>query len=114
MTFDIIGLCQRKPDPEILFAALLAAGPELLAEVPDGQPLRLRRPDGRQLLTVAEPVFVAVPGEAHRLLGLAENLPPLWWVESRAPDGDPGAEAAGRAFTSALVAATGGLSWSSR
>jgi hypothetical protein len=118
MTFDIIGLCARQPDPEATLAAMLAAGPDLHVDALEQQQLvQLYHADGRLLLTNEGARLVQVPGEVRRLLGIGEEveLPhPVWWVESRAPGADPEAEAVARNFTKALVARTGGLSWSNR
>ncbi|GAA4523833.1 hypothetical protein [Amycolatopsis samaneae] len=118
MTFDVVGLCRREPDADTLVGAILAASePSLVDSLEDRRLFRLRHPDGRSLLTIEGARLVQVPGEVRRLLGLdrtADVPHPVWWVESRAPDGDAEAEAAARAFTDAVVTATGGLSWSSR
>ncbi|AGM08737.1 hypothetical protein [Amycolatopsis keratiniphila] len=118
MTFDIIGLCERQPDAATTIEALLAAGPDLLvADQAENGVTRLLRSDGRPLVIIEDIRQVQVPGEAHRLLGIdaeTEVPNPVWWVESRARDDDPEAEAVARAFTRALVERTGGLSWSNR
>jgi hypothetical protein len=118
VTFDIVGLCRREPDPSAVFAAMLAAGPDLgVDSVGEQHLMRLHDPGGRVLLTTEGARLVRIPGEARRVLGLGPEVDvphPVWWVESRAPDGDPEAEAVARAFTGALVAWTGGVSWSNR
>ncbi|OXM45633.1 hypothetical protein [Amycolatopsis alba] len=118
MTFDIIGLCREEPGPATVVPALAAAGGELRADIRDEPPLiRLLHPDGRLLTTVEDVHLVRVEGEARRLLGIGEDVEvphPVWWVEVWAPGDDPEAETAARAFTTALVAGTGGLSWSNR
>ncbi|WP_410649845.1 hypothetical protein [Amycolatopsis sp. cmx-4-54] len=114
MTFDVVGLCRREPDAETLISAIRAASPLSEVEVDEDRMLfLLRNPGGRVVLTIENGRSVRVPGEARRLLGI-DVPPPVWWVESRAPDGDADAETAARDFTAALVAATGGPSWSSR
>lgn len=116
MTFDSVALCRDQPDAAVTLAALLEAGPQLSVNTIDRvQLMQLYHPDGRLLLTTEGPRLVQVPGEAQRLLGITDDVPhPVWWVESRAPGSDPEAEAVVRRFTDALVAATGGVSWSSR
>jgi hypothetical protein len=116
MTFDIVALCRQQPDPALTLAAMLEAGPDLRVDtVEEARLVQLYHPDGRLLLTMEGPRLVQVPGEAQRLLGITEGVPhPVWWVESRAPGADRDGEAVARRFTHALVAATGGISWSSR
>jgi hypothetical protein len=116
VTFDIVALCRDQPDAAVTFAALLEAGTQLRVNTIDHVHLvQLYHPDGRLLLTTEGPRLVQVPGEAQRLLGITKDVPhPVWWVESRAPGNDPDAEAVARRFTDALVAATKGVSWSSR
>lgn len=118
MTFDIVGLCAGQPDPETHLRAMLAAGPDLHVDtLEDQQLVLLYHRDGRLLLTIEGARLVQVPGEVRRLLGIGEEIDvphPVWWVESRAPGGDPEAQEVARRFTQTLVAATGGLSWSSR
>jgi hypothetical protein len=118
VTFDIIGLCASQPDPGATLQAMLAAGSDLHVDTLEEQQLvQLYHPDGRLLLTTEGARLVQVPGEVRRLLGIGDEVEvphPVWWVESRAPGGDPEAEAVARTFTQALVARTGGLSWSNR
>ncbi len=116
MTFDIVALCRDQPDTDVTLAALLEAGPQLRVNTIDHvQLVQLYHPDGRLLLTTEGPRLVQVPGEAQRLLGITKDVPhPVWWVESRAPASDPEAEAVARRFTDALLAATGGVSWSNQ
>jgi len=118
MTFDTVALCRDNPGPGPMIAAMLAAGEELLVDtVEEGRLVQLRHPvDGRLLLTTEGARLVQVAGEARRLLGIdrADVPHPVWWVESRAPDDDPAAEAAARQFTSALVSVVGGVAWANR
>ncbi|MER7861626.1 hypothetical protein ACIA2T_32585 [Amycolatopsis japonica] len=114
MTFDVVGLCRREPDADALISAIRAASPLSEVEVDEDRMLfLLRHPGGRVVLTIENARSVRVPGEVRRLLGI-DVPPPVWWVESRAPEDDAEAEAIARGFTAALVAATGGSSWSSR
>lgn len=116
MTFDIVALCREQPGPEASLAAMHSAGPELRVDVIESaQLVQLYHDDGRLMLTVEGARLVQVPGEVRRVLGIEIEVPhPVWWVESRAPGHDPEAEAVARRFTQALVATTGGLSWSNR
>jgi hypothetical protein len=117
MTFDAVALCRDRPGPAEMIAAMLAAGPDLRVDAADAtQSVQLYHRDGRLQLTIDGARLVQVPGEARRLLGIdTEAVPhPVWWVEGRAPGGDPDAAAVARRFTSALVAAVGGVSWCSR
>jgi hypothetical protein len=117
MTFDTVALCRAEPDAAAMLGALLAAGSELKMDTVEAAGLvQLFDPgDGRLLLSVEVARLVRVPGEAQRLLGLADDVPePVWWVESRAPGADPQAAGVARRFTAALVEITGGLTWESR
>ncbi|MGH4014313.1 MAG: hypothetical protein ACRDSL_10375 [Pseudonocardiaceae bacterium] len=116
MTFDIVALCRDQPDAALIVAAMRQAGGGLKVDtVEHAQLVQLYHPDGRLLLTIEGARLVQVAGEAQRLFGIAEGVPhPVWWVESRAPGADREAEAVARRFTHALVAATGGVSWSNR
>lgn len=115
MTFDLVALCRAEPDAPAILGALVAAGPDLKMDTVDSAGLiQLFDPgDGRLLLTVETTRLVQVPGEAQRLLGAACDGP-VWWVESRAPSGDPQAAEVGRRFTAELVAITGGQTWEGR
>jgi hypothetical protein len=117
MTFDTVALCRAEPDPPALLGALVAVGSDLKIDtVEDAGLIQLFDPgDGRLLLTVETSRLVQVAGEAERLLGVP--LPfdgPVWWVESRAPSGDPRAAELARRFSSELVAITGGQAWAGR
>ncbi|QXV62305.1 hypothetical protein CVV72_38485 [Amycolatopsis sp. TNS106] len=118
MTFDIIGLCADRPDPVTAVESVLPLSGGLTVSTVEGGPVvQLCHPGGRLLLSIEDARLVRVPGEVRRLLGIdvGIELPhPVWWVESRAPEADPEAEAVARAFTEALVGGTGGLAWSSR
>lgn len=115
MTFDAIALCPDQPDPAAVIGAMLAAGSRLRVDtVEDAELVRLYHDDGRLLLTIEGARLVRVAGEVRRLLGIDNAPHPVWWVETRSPGGDPEAESVARRFMQALVAATGGVSWSSR
>ncbi|QUG99930.1 hypothetical protein HUO13_03125 [Saccharopolyspora erythraea] len=116
MTFDIVALCREQPGPGAMLAAMRAAGPELRVNtIDEAQLIQLYHEDGRLMMTTEGARLVQVRGEVRRLLGFDEDVPhPVWWVETRAPGGDPEAEAAARRFTQALVTTSGGVSWSTR
>lgn len=115
MTFDTVALCRTEPGPPAILGALVAAGPDLKMDTVESAGLiQLFDPDdGRLLLTIETTRLVQVPGEAERLLGTPVDAP-VWWVESRAPSGDPRAAEVARRFTAELVAITGGRPWESR
>lgn len=115
MTFDIVALCRDQPGPGELIAAMRAAGAQLRVNtIEESKLIQLYREDGRLLLSTEGARLVQVPGEAQRLLGVSDAPHPAWWVETHAPGRDPEAEAAARSFTGALIAASGGVSWSTR
>lgn len=114
MTFDIIALCRKQPDPPTTLAAMHEAGPQLRVNIVDEARLvQLLHPDGRLLVTMEGSRLIQVPGEVERILGVAAETP-VWWVECRAPGHDPEAEAVARRFARALLAVTGGSLWSNR
>ncbi len=115
MTFDTVALCRDEPGPPAILGALVAAGSDLKMDTDESAGLiQLFDPgDGRLLLTVETTRLVQVPGEAERLLGMPVDVP-VWWVESRAPSGDPRAAETARRFTEELVAITGGQTWAGR
>jgi hypothetical protein len=55
-------------------------------------------------------MFVQVPGEVERLLGVQVPLP-TWWVNVRAAAGPPDAERVARRFSDDLVRWRGGMVW---
>ncbi|GAB4104687.1 hypothetical protein AB0C50_27560 [Micromonospora taraxaci] len=119
MTYDTVALCRSEPDAATMIGALVAVGSDLKMDTVDSAGLvQLFDPtDGRLLLTVETARLVQVPGEAERLLGVTLDdsfAGKVWWVESRAPDGDPQAAELTRNFTTALVSITGGLTWANR
>jgi len=116
VTCDLVALCREQPDTAVVLTALREAGPTLKVHmIEEAKLIQLYHPDGRLLLTTEGARLVQVPGEARRLLGITGEVPdPLWWVESRSPGADRDAEQVARRFTHALVAQTGGISWSSR
>jgi hypothetical protein len=116
VTFDVVALCRENPGPEVMLGAMHAAGPQLRVNtVDESQLIQLYHEDGRLMLTTEGARLVQVEGEVRRLLGIDEGVPsPVWWVETRAPSGDPEAAETARRFTRALVAQAGGVSWSTR
>jgi hypothetical protein len=112
MTFDIVALCRARPDPAVMIAALEAAGPQLRVQA-GAEVVQLCDDRGIPLVSIEGPRLVQVPGEARRLLGVDVESP-VWWVETHARGGDADAEALARRFTAAVVAGSGGVSWSGR
>jgi hypothetical protein len=114
MTYDLVALCERPPDAGTTIAAMHACGPDLRVDtVERGALVQLCRDDGAPLVTIEGARLVQVPGEAQRLLGIADDLPcPLWWVEVRAT-ALPEAPRIARRFAAALLSVTGGVSWGS-
>ncbi|MGA4730479.1 hypothetical protein ACPB67_23910 [Micromonospora taraxaci] len=119
MTYDTVALCRSEPDAATMIGALVAVGSDLKMDTVDSAGLvqLFDSADGRLLLTVETARLVQVPGEAQRLLGVTLDdsfAGRVWWVESRAPDGDPRAAEVTRRFATALVSITGGLTWANR
>ncbi len=122
MSRDVIALVTTAPTGPAIAAGMMAAGEELLVvSHADGAVVQLcDTVDGdqvRPLLTIEEPILVAVPGEVARLLGaeLADRVhPPLWWVEIRAAGTPEGAVDLAYRFADELVRQLGGAVWPSR
>ncbi len=113
MTYDVVALCAREPDPGTFLAALRAAGPGLRVVTTDPV-VQLIDDTGTTLVSIEGPRALAVPGEAERLLGVPDAPDPAWWVESRAAAGHAAAGVVARRFAAALISVTGGTSWASR
>lgn len=115
MTYDVIALTRRTPDPRAIVAGMRAAGDELrVRETANGAIIQLCDDQGRPLVSLETPVLVQVPGEIDRLLGpgYGDRLGlPVWWIEARAPSGRPEAEALARRFAAEVVRHLDGLVW---
>jgi hypothetical protein len=118
---DVIALVTTAPNAPAIAAAMVAAGEDLLV-VPhaDGAVVQLCDSPGgrlRPLLTIEEPILVAVPGEVARLLGsdVADQVqPPLWWIEVRVPAEPENAIDIGYRFADEMVRRLGGTVWPRR
>jgi hypothetical protein len=115
MTYDVIALTRRTPDPQAIIAGMRAAGDELrVRQTANGAVIQLCDDQGRPLVSLETPVLVQVPGEIDRLLGpgYGDRLGlPVWWIEARAPSGRPEAEALARRFAAELARNLDGLVW---
>jgi hypothetical protein len=119
MSRDVIALVPTVPDVPSVLAGMAAAGEDLLVlRVADGAVVQLcDSPDGddvRPLLTIEEPILVAVPGEVARLLGdavAAQISAPLWWIEVRAAGAPESALDLAYRFAATLVDRLGGITW---
>jgi hypothetical protein len=117
MTYDVITLARRTPDPRAIVAGMLAAGEQLrVREAANGAIIQLCDDEGRPLVSVETPILVRVPGEVDRLLGPghSERLGlPVWWIEARAPSGRPEAQALARRFATEVADRLDGIVWPS-
>jgi hypothetical protein len=115
MTYDVIALTRRTPDPRAIVAGMRAAGDQLrVREAANGAVIQLCDDEGRPLVSLETPVLVQVPGEIDRLLGpgYGDRLGlPVWWFEARAPSGRPEAEALARRFADEVARRLDGLVW---
>jgi hypothetical protein len=115
VTYDVVALTEELPDVRGMVSALDRAGPDLRIWGADrGGAVRLRDGDGRHVVTVEAPRGVATPWEVTRLLGdeAAEGLTAnTWWVDVRAPSGDPLSADAAHRLAASLVERHGGTSW---
>lgn len=115
MTADVIALVHGEPTNEVLVRAMLAAAPDLLVgTIADGAALQLFDSDRTLVTTIEQPALIRVPGEAERLLGVADPPePPYWWIELHAPTHRADVHPIAHALAEALVQELGGRLWSS-
>ncbi len=114
MTYDVIALARRTPDPRSIVAGMLAAGEQLrVRETANGAVIQLCDDTGKPLVSLETPVLIQVPGEVGRLLGpeYDEIGVPVWWLEARAPSGRPEAEALARRFADEVARRLDGAVW---
>ncbi|MEV4617878.1 hypothetical protein AB0J74_04050 [Asanoa sp. NPDC049573] len=115
MSRDVVVLVPRMPDVASVARALAAVAPDLLVDASGAAGVtRLYASPDRPLLTIEEPILVAVPGEVARLLDeevASRVTTPVWWLELRTTGPDP--ELAHR-FAAALVEHLGGAWWPPR
>ncbi len=115
MTYDVIALVRQTPDPRSIVAGMLAAGERLrVRETANGAVIQLCDDTGRPLVSLETPVLIQVPGEVGRLLGAEYGDPvgvPVWWMEARAPSGQPDAEALARRFADEVARRLDGVVW---
>jgi hypothetical protein len=113
VTVDVIALVRQRPGPDVLLAALLAAGPQLrVGSIAEGAALQLFDEQRALVATVETPSRIRVPGEARRLLGpVEEPEPPYWWVEVRCPTLRPDAAAVALRLARSLVEQLDGVVW---
>jgi hypothetical protein len=115
MSRDVIALVTRMPDVPAVLAGMAAAGEDLLVYThAGGAVVQLAGDTGNPLLTIEEPVLVAVPGEVARLLGdeVAGQVPtPVWWIEARAAGTPPDTVDLAYRFADELVRRLGGVVW---
>ena len=114
MTYDVIALTRRTPDPRSIVAGMLAAGEQLrVRETANGAVIQLCDDAGRPLVSLETPVLIQVPGEVGRLLGAEYERVgvPVWWLEARAPSGMPQAEALARRFADEVARRLDGAVW---
>jgi hypothetical protein len=113
MTYDVVALVKGTPSTQDFVAGLGAAGTELRARtVGDGAVTQLFDEEGYLIVNVESPLYLQVPGEVERLLGVpaGEVETPVWWFEARATTNEGGPEAA-RAYAGELVRRLGGRVW---
>lgn len=115
MTYDVIALARRTPDPRAIVAGMVAAGEQLrVREAANGAIIQLCDDDGKPLVSLETPILVQVPGEVDRLLGPGHGDRlglPVWWIEARAPSGRPEAQALARRFAAEVADRLDGIVW---
>jgi hypothetical protein len=113
VTTDVVVLVRREPSTDALVRALLAAGPELrVGSLAGGAALQLFDESRTLVANVEVPTHVRVPGEATRLLDMAEPPePPYWWIELRCPSLRPDAAEVALRLAGSLAAQLDGVVW---
>lgn len=109
MSHDLVALLHERPDTAAVLDGMTAAG-ERLEVRPHAGAVHVYDPDGRLLVSIETPIYVQVPGEAERLLGVPVDVP-TWWLGIRAAAEPPEAERVARAFCADLVRRQGGMVW---
>ncbi|WP_051712952.1 hypothetical protein [Spirillospora albida] len=111
MSSDLVALVRRRPDVHAIADGMIAMGEPLELRAEDLGATHLYDADGRLLVSIEEPVQVAVQGEIGRLLGpefAARAVAPVWWVDVRAVADLPEATRVARRFADSLVHWLGG------
>ncbi|KAB2347850.1 MULTISPECIES: hypothetical protein [Actinomadura] len=111
MSCDLVVLARRQPDVHAVIDGMVALGEAVHIRGGDPKPTLLFDADRRLLVSIEDPVLVAVPGEVGRLLGPefgARAPAPVWWVDVRVVADVPDAERVARKFAEALVHWVGG------
>ena len=114
MTYDVIALVRQTPDPRAIVAGMIAAGEQLrVRDTANGAIIQLCDDTGRPLVSLETPVLIQVPGEVGRLLGDTYDRigVPVWWMEARAPSGQPEAETLARRFADEVARRLDGIVW---
>jgi hypothetical protein len=109
MSHDLVALVRRQPDVAAVLDGMVAKGEQLEVRSYAGG-LQVHDLAGRLLVSIETPMFVQVPGEVERLLGVQVDLP-TWWVNVRAAADLPDAERVARTFSDDLVRWQGGTVW---
>jgi hypothetical protein len=111
MSHDLVALVRQQPDTAAVLDGMVAMGEQLDIR-PHLGAIHVYDPAGRLLVFIETPMFVQVPGEVERLLGVQVNLP-TWWVNVRAAVDPPDAERIAQKFAADLVRWQGGMVWPS-
>jgi hypothetical protein len=110
MSHDLVALVRQQPDTAAVLDGMVAMGERLEIRAHIGA-IHVHDEAGRLLVSIEAPMFVRVPGEVERLLGVQVHLP-TWWVNVRAAADPPDAERVARKFADDLVRWQGGTVWS--
>jgi hypothetical protein len=111
MSYDLVALVREQPDGAAVLDGMIAMGEQLEVRAHVGG-VHVYDSAGRLLVFIETPMFVQVPGEVERLLGVQVSLP-TWWVNVRAAVDPPDAERIARKFVDDLVRWQGGMVWPS-
>lgn len=117
MTYNVVALTEELPHARSVIRALENAHPDFtIRGASKASVVRLRDEDGRPFVSVEMPQAVEATTDVRRLLGdeAADRLTHnAWWMEVRAPAGNPRAAEAAHRFAATVIEHHGGHVWPS-
>lgn len=110
MSREFVALLRERPQIRPALEGLEAAAGTMLSVGEQPGVTQVFDRAGRLLVIVRNPVLIAVPSEAERLLGTTVTTP-VWWVELRAAGGVAEAVRIAEECAGRLAADHDGLVW---